>query len=206
MAINIQPIPRTTDPNEINSWFLGVYRKIKEAANWTWAGLDFSGSNITSIVTRNHNDLQGLNNGDFQHLTAAQLSALGSLTHNCLLGLNVGDYQHLTSAQLTGLTGGGITALHSHFSSSNIRSISSSGDILTTDAYLLCDCSGGVITLTLPDPSTASHEVVIIKTEASVNAVSFSGYNINGDAGMQITAQYECFRLVPGSGEYYNAK
>ena len=42
-------------------------------------------------------------------------STIGGVTpHNSLQGLNLGDYQHLTQTQLSNLTGGSSTTLHYH--------------------------------------------------------------------------------------------
>lgn len=58
----------------------------------TWSGIDFTGSNITSILTRNHNDLTNIQGG-----TSA-------------------EYYHLTQTQHTDLTDGGASTLHYHTS------------------------------------------------------------------------------------------
>lgn len=57
-----------------------------------WNDLDFTSSNITSIVTRNHSDLQNINST---------------------------NYYHLTQAQYTDLTDGGDSTLHFHASDRN---------------------------------------------------------------------------------------
>lgn len=46
-----------------------------------WTRVNKTGSNITDIATRNHNDLQNIQGGsagDYQHLTTAQVSTLHS--------------------------------------------------------------------------------------------------------------------------------
>jgi len=46
-----------------------------------WSSIDFTASNITDIVTRNHNNLQSFQGGtagEYYHLTAAQHAALGA--------------------------------------------------------------------------------------------------------------------------------
>lgn len=91
MANIIPPAPSDFNPDNQYQW-VEFYRRVREAintaANVTWANLDFSGSNITSIVTRRHRDLQDLQGGaagDYQHLTTTQLNSLsgiGSLVLN----------------------------------------------------------------------------------------------------------------------------
>ena len=56
----------------------------------SWSKVNKTGSNLTDLATRLHNDLQSLQGGAS------------------------GEYYHLTNTQLTGLTGGGNTSLHLH--------------------------------------------------------------------------------------------
>jgi hypothetical protein len=48
----------------------------------------------------------------FNGTSWVKMSAI--FAHNDLASLNAGDYQHLTATQLSGLTGGGDTSLHTH--------------------------------------------------------------------------------------------
>jgi hypothetical protein len=69
---------------EINSpayrdWFYKIQQFLGNVGNILFTALDFTGSNLTSIVTRNHNDLQNIQGGtttERYHLTAAQASAI----------------------------------------------------------------------------------------------------------------------------------
>ena len=85
-------------------WFQLLYARIL-AANIgaiAWLGIDFSLSNLTSIVTRNHNDLQSIQGGaasNYQHLTTAQVGLVNTIT-----GLTSTVASH--TSQLTGLAGG----------------------------------------------------------------------------------------------------
>ena len=56
----------------------------------SWGKVNKTGSSLTDIATRNHNDLQSIQGGAS------------------------GEYYHLTQSQLSGLTGGGSTSLHLH--------------------------------------------------------------------------------------------
>ena len=86
-------------------WFALLYARIL-AANIgaiAWLGLDFSLSNITSIVTRNHNDLTAIQGGtttDRQHLTTAQVAQLAAAVSQ-LAGLAGGLTVTITTAKLT---------------------------------------------------------------------------------------------------------
>jgi hypothetical protein len=59
------------------SWFNQVYNVIKNYIA-TYTGLDFTGSNITSIVTRNHDDLQNILGAGTTHLSTSQVNQLKS--------------------------------------------------------------------------------------------------------------------------------
>ena len=122
MANGIPPAP-IRDPFGSYTWE-EWFRKMRDRAlasvtSVTWSGIDFTGSNITSILTRNHNDLttiQGGTSAEYYHLTDSQHTNLtdgGETTlhkhvHNnmdTLQGGTTSEYYHLTSAQHTGLTG-----------------------------------------------------------------------------------------------------
>jgi len=84
----LPPVPK--EPIEPDSriwreWFNKVRNVIVGTAQGviSWASLNFDGSNITDIVTRNHNDLQTIQGGtanQYYHLTATQLTNLGTVT------------------------------------------------------------------------------------------------------------------------------
>lgn len=91
MAFNLPPPPTSNDPKDpaFRDWFYKLQRAFSSLGSILFTNLDFTGSNITSILTRNHEDLQNL---------------------------NTANYSHLTSAQLTDLTDSGDTTLHFHSS------------------------------------------------------------------------------------------
>lgn len=72
-----------------------------------------------------HNSLDGLNNGDYVHLTASNhtdltdggVCTIHTHTHNNLSGLNDGDYVHLTASNHTDLTDGNNCSIHYHLAS-----------------------------------------------------------------------------------------
>ena len=88
------PPPPTQEPERDTyvwiNWMQQLYTYLTAVGRLAWSVIDFTDSNITDIVTRNHNDLQNIQGG------AAT------------------NYYHLTSAQLTDLTDLGETSLHSH--------------------------------------------------------------------------------------------
>lgn len=72
-----------------NQWYEQLRNLINSGSVYTtWANINFTGSTITSIVSRPHNSMQTIQGGavgDYQHLTTAQVSSLGTLTLNSSL-------------------------------------------------------------------------------------------------------------------------
>ena len=85
MPISLPPPPTTN--GIIDRWLNLLWRKLSADGELSWGSIGFTGSNLTSIATRNHADLQNIN-------TSA--------------------YTHLTQADHTDLTDGGATTLHKH--------------------------------------------------------------------------------------------
>ena len=94
-----------------------------------WDSLDFGGSNLTDIETRNHADLQNI---------------------------NTSSYTHLTAANHTDLTDGGDTTLHyhaadraraNHTGTQTLATISDAGTMAAQNANAV-NISGGSATLT----------------------------------------------------------
>lgn len=70
-------IPLAPPPPEYEQrWLNLLYKRIVDSAAGTWADLDFTGSNITSILTRNHADLQNINTATYTHLSATNATDL----------------------------------------------------------------------------------------------------------------------------------
>ena len=79
MAVLLPKIPN--DPiGETHSWREFFYRLTQTVVTISgnfFTGLNFTGSNLTSLVTRNHNDLLSIQGGgttDRQHLSTAQVA------------------------------------------------------------------------------------------------------------------------------------
>jgi len=84
MTIPISPIPNNpiAENHEWRDWFFKLYTYTTTAGSQAFNGLNFLGSNITSIVTRNHNDLTLIQGGDSlnrYHLTSAEHASVASL-------------------------------------------------------------------------------------------------------------------------------
>lgn len=94
MAQLIPPIPKellTPDSYIWRDWFNNLRNILVGAVEGTvaWASLNFTGSNITDLVSRRHADLQSLQGGtagQYYHLTAADYTTItttfGSQTAN----------------------------------------------------------------------------------------------------------------------------
>lgn len=84
MPIPLPPIPNNpiTDVFVWRDWFYKVSQLLSQQAAIAWTSIDFTGSNIRDIVTRQHNALQDIQGGQanqYYHLSAAQYSALPSI-------------------------------------------------------------------------------------------------------------------------------
>lgn len=91
MTIKISFPPDNPNDSSWKDWYLKLRNAIVQVSNqFVWSSINKSGSNITDIVTRSHQDLQSIQGG------------------------STTERYHLTSAQQTELTGGGDTTLHYH--------------------------------------------------------------------------------------------
>jgi len=62
---------------------------VSSAGGFAWSLIDKTGSNLTDLATRNHNDLQSIQGGsvgDYYHLTTADVTRLANTS-----GTNTGD-------------------------------------------------------------------------------------------------------------------
>ena len=80
-----------------------LWMRISSSGQLLWSYLDFTGSNLTDLATRNHNDLENIAGG----------------------ALN--DYYHFTVAQHTDLTDGGDSTLHYHASDRSLANTTGLG-------------------------------------------------------------------------------
>lgn len=87
MAQNPLAPPPPSGNGGFDRWMYLLWRRLTQAGQILWGSLDFTGSNLTDLATRNHADLQNI---------------------------NTASYTHLTSTQATDLTDAGDSALHYH--------------------------------------------------------------------------------------------
>lgn len=77
MAIQLPPIPNNpiTDVFVWRDWFYKVSQVLSQQAAIAWTSINFTGSNLRDIQTRQHNALQAIDGGvggQYYHLTQAQ--------------------------------------------------------------------------------------------------------------------------------------
>lgn len=78
----LAPPPPTRDP-VADRWFYLLWKRISAAGQILWSQLDFGGSNLTDLETRNHFDLQNVQGGvgttEQYHLSAAGVEDVANL-------------------------------------------------------------------------------------------------------------------------------
>jgi len=86
MAYLIPPIPNqpVSDTHEWRDWFFNIGQNINTGGIVRWSNIVFDGSNITSIINRQHNSLQGLQGGgnsgtEYYHLDSTQYALVSTL-------------------------------------------------------------------------------------------------------------------------------
>lgn len=84
MAIQLPPIPNNpvTDTFVWRDWFFKVGNALVQQAGISWTTIDFTGSNLLNIQTRQHNALQAIqggNSGQYYHLTQTQYNTVATL-------------------------------------------------------------------------------------------------------------------------------
>lgn len=123
MARNpLGPPPFIKQESAFDRWMRLLWQRVVDTGQILWSQLDFTGSNLTDIATRNHADLQNINTASYTHLTSANHTDLtdgGATTlhkhdHAAQDNLNSASYYHLTQANHTDLTDGGDSTLHYH--------------------------------------------------------------------------------------------
>ena len=127
MAQLIPPIPKellTPDSYIWRDWFNNLRNILVGAVEGTvaWAAINFTGSNITDIVSRRHTDLQSLQGGtagQYYHLTAAQYTVVVSKPYGSFadttsqtIPVNAAQVMRLDTTELSsGITLGSQTAV-----------------------------------------------------------------------------------------------
>lgn len=78
-------------------WFRALRNRATESlVSVSWSGIDFTGSNLTSLVTRRHNDLtnmQGGTSAEYYHLTNTQHTNLVNRRFGDVAGGNYSEFE-----------------------------------------------------------------------------------------------------------------
>lgn len=80
MALVIPPPPpdNIQDTKVWRDWILKLYHSVQNVSGITFATLDFTGSNLTAIQTRNHDDLQNIKGDGTYHLSQTEMNTMKS--------------------------------------------------------------------------------------------------------------------------------
>ncbi len=120
------PLHDTEFSYQWREWLRRTHVRVTGAAQILWSQLDMTGSSLTDIATRNHNDLQSFQGGttaEYYHLTSAQ--------HTEATGFFAAT--NMTGAEAETLTDGSVAdSLHIHTAYAN-DILLTSGDALVTD-------------------------------------------------------------------------
>lgn len=143
----------------LDGWLYLLWRRLVQEGQIFWNVVIKTGSNLTDIETRNHNDLQNLDAGDYKHFTAANYTDLtdagDSALHYHSTDRNSANF---TGTNWTDLTDAGDSALHYHATDraranhTGTQSISTLSDLPTLDASTYTPALTNVTNL---DASTA---------------------------------------------------
>ena len=126
MAQGLAPIPNqpVSNTHEWREWFFNLWQSLGGTEGQIYYNdLNFTGSNITSIQTRAHNTLQGLQGGnvggtEYYHLSASQ--------YNSLISPNYGAFQDSTTQSVASTTTAYPITFNTTDYSSNVTMVSSS--------------------------------------------------------------------------------
>lgn len=92
------PPPVKSEPGSFAwmDWYKKLYDYLNTAGSVLWSSINFTGSNITDIVTRLHSSLQGILGTGAYHISAAEATLVTGLSS----ATGTGAYVHETSPTL----------------------------------------------------------------------------------------------------------
>jgi hypothetical protein len=134
MAIQLPPIPNNpiTDTHVWRDWFFKVSQILVQNAAIAWTSLNFTGSNLRDIQTRQHNALQDIQGGDganeYYHLTQAQYVSLAG-------GASYGAYQNSVDQNLATVDTPTVVAFNTTDFENNVSRASSQFTMDTSGIY-----------------------------------------------------------------------
>ena len=115
MAQNPLAPPPPSGNGGFDRWMYLLWRRLTQTGQIIWASLDFTGSNLTDLATRNHADLQNINTTSYTHLTSTQATDLTDAGDSTLhYHATDRDSANFTGTNWTDLTDAGDSTLHYH--------------------------------------------------------------------------------------------
>ena len=174
MATGLPPPPINDQPGSFAwlEWYRQLRNYISTNGSVPWYVINFAGSNITDIATRDHDQLQNIDGGtagEHYHLTAAQHAALTAGPHNTLSGLQggtSGEYYHLTANEVRNAR------------NTLERVVPTTGftnTIANTTSYYILEPAGTLATGTLTMPaSPVNEQVVTVASTQIITALTHS--------------------------------
>lgn len=118
MAQNpLGPPPPVASQGTFDKWMNLLYQRVVKTGQIIWSQLDFTGSNLTDLATRNHADLQNINTASYTHLTSTNHTDLTDGGDSTLhYHATDRDSANFTGTNWTDLTDAGASTLHYHAS------------------------------------------------------------------------------------------
>lgn len=109
------PPPRVETGSVFDRWMNNAWNRITKAGQLLWSQIDFTGSNLTDLETRNHADLQNINTASYTHLSATNHTDLTDGGDSTLhYHATDRDSANFTGTTWTDLTDAGDSTLHYH--------------------------------------------------------------------------------------------
>lgn len=168
--------PRTGDLREIQRWQELVYKILSGTPGIEWSVLDKTGSNLTDIETRNHNDLQNRDTA-----SAHPASSITNTPHGQISATEV-------QAALDELEDEKFPYL------APLTIVTADYTITAANSTILANCTGGNITVTLPTADGIGGRSYTIKHIGTANTVTIDGNGsetIDGSTALTIIFQHD---------------
>lgn len=186
MASGLPPPPVNDQPGSFAwlEWYRQLRNYVSTSGSVPWYIINFSGSNLTDLATRLHNNLQGLQggtSGEQYHLTAAQHAALIAGNHNDLSGLQGGtstERYHLTATQHNDIINGVNKEGINYQTPTTGFSITIGND----DCNLILEPAGTLDTGTVVMPATPTDKQVVRISSTQV----ITALTVNANTGQTI--------------------
>ena len=225
MAGVLPPPPINDQPGSYAwmEWYRQLRAYVSTSGSVPWNIIDFSGSNITSIATRLHDSMQGLQGGtagEHYHLTQAQHVVAASGDHNTLIGLQGGNSTqryHINADQYSAIsnaldvelrTSGVVLPLTpTVFSPAAMATISTNGITYNVGTGEFTFINGGVYTMALTfnaNASAGNHRVFFyaeLDTGGGYNILRYSARSKEVAPSLEDQVMFVATLSIPKGGK-----